>query len=217
MRAEVIGSGAVHLGVLVVLFAVRSAAPIVVPGPDVVQVALLDLPPATATPRVVTPPPAPEPAREERTIKPLDESGVKLVKPKPKPRAKPEEEAATPPAPAPALPYAAVGPAGLSGQVAVDVRDFEFTYYLVLVRNRIAQNWTPPGGIPGSGVRCVVAFRIGRTGDIRGAQLETGSGNAYFDRSALRAVMVSDPLPPLPLGFGGQDLGVHFGFQYATP
>jgi hypothetical protein len=39
----------------------------------------------------------------------------------------------------------------------------------------------------------------------------------FFDHSALRAVMVSDPLPPLPLGFTGEDLGVHFGFEYAAP
>ena len=30
-------------------------------------------------------------------------------------------------------------------------------------------------------------------------------------------VTVSDPLPPLPLGFPGSDLGIHFGFEYARP
>jgi UDP-2,3-diacylglucosamine pyrophosphatase LpxH len=37
-----------------------------------------------------------------------------------------------------------------------------------------------------------------------------------FDRSALRAVTISDPLPPLPDGFGGSELGVHFGFDWET-
>jgi hypothetical protein len=33
----------------------------------------------------------------------------------------------------------------------------------------------------------------------------------------VRAVTISVPLPPLPLGYAGSDLGVHFGFEYAAP
>ncbi len=210
------GSTAVHLAVLGALFVVRQSAPVLVPGPDVVQVSLADLP--AATPPVPTPP-APRPEIQQPEVKPTDQTGVKLAKPKPKPKEKPAE---TKPAeetpPVPALPYAAVGPAGLKGSVAVDARDFEFTYYLVLVRNKIASSWTPPGGLAGAqGARAVVNFRIARDGSIRDPRLESGSGFDLFDRSALRAVLVSDPLPPLPLGFGGGDLGVHFGFEYANP
>ena len=44
-----------------------------------------------------------------------------------------------------------------------------------------------------------------------------GSGFEFFDSSALRAVMLSDPMPPLPFGYNGDDLGVHFGFEYEVP
>lgn len=214
MRSSVVGSGIVHLLVLTAVFAVRTRSSLVVPGPDIVQVALLDQPPAP-TP-VVAPPP--KPVVKEPEIKPNEPTGVKLAKPKPPPPAKqpPKKEERAPEPAAAALPYAAVGPAGLKAQVAVDDQNFEFTYYLVLVRNRIAQNWTPPGGAAGA-TRAVVYFRIGRDGSVIGARIETGSGNEFFDRSALRSVMLSDPLPPLPLGFSGGDLGVHFGFEAAGP
>jgi protein TonB len=117
------------------------------------------------------------------------------------------------------LPAAPAGPAGLTGEVAVDTGDFEFTYYLLLVRNRVAENWSPPTGLAmrGQPVHAVVRFRITREGEVTGAVIERASGMEFFDHSALRAVMVSDPLPPLPLGFTGEDLGVHFGFEYAAP
>jgi protein TonB len=217
VRSSVVGSGIVHLIVIATLFIVRQSAPLVVPGPDVVQVALMDAPSEVTPPEPKAPEPKPE--IEKPDVKPLDESGVKLEKPKPQPKPKPTEKKpeATPP-PAMALPSAAVGSAGLSAEVAVDSRNFEFTYYLILVRNKIASNWTPPSGLAGGeAAKAIVYFRIRRDGSVEGAQLETGSNFESFDRSALRAVLVSDPLPPLPLGFGGGDLGVHFGFQYQTP
>ena len=66
-------------------------------------------------------------------------------------------------------------------------------------------------------MRCVVYFRVFRNGRISSIRVEEPSGAAYFDRAALRAVTLSDPLPPLPLGFPGSDLGIHFGFEYARP
>ena len=93
--------------------------------------------------------------------------------------------------------------------------DFEFTYYLMLVRNRVAQNWAPPAGLValGRGCRRVVYFQITRDGVVQSCASRPASGLEYFDRSVTRAVMLSDPLPPLPLGFTGPALGVHFGFR----
>jgi protein TonB len=217
MRGSILGSGLVHLALLVVLLAVRASHPIVVPGPDVIQVALTDVP----LPTVAAPPPPPERETEPAEIAPTEDEGVKIEKQpkkKPEPEKKPEERVPEPPStPAPALPYARVGNAGLRGQVAIDAADFEFTYYLTLVRNRIAQNWTPPAGLTGGRPRSVVYFKIRRNGDVVGIALETSSGAEHFDRSALRAVTISNPLPPLPLGWSGGDLGVHFGFEYENP
>jgi TonB family protein len=217
MRQAVLGSSAVHLALLGTLFAVRMAPPIVVPGPDVVQVALVDpIPGAVAQPTPAPPEPEPAPA----TVTPDDETGVRITPPKPqkKPAEKREEPPTPAAAPAPALPLANVGTSGLRGQISLDT-NFEFTYYLLLVRNRVAQSWAPPAGLTSGGtpVRTTVYFRIGRDGGVSSVRLESASGYEFFDRSAIRAIQLSDPMPPLPLGYGGGDLGVHFGFEFVAP
>jgi TonB family protein len=87
------------------------------------------------------------------------------------------------------------------------------------VRNKISANWSPPAGLGTGGrpVRTVVYFRIARDGEVTGMAMETASGLEFFDRSAMRAVTLSNPLPPLPFGFGGSDLAVHFGFDWEAP
>lgn len=217
MRGSVIASSIVHGAVVVVLFVSRPPVSVVVPGPDVVQVALVE---PTANVAVVTPPPPSPPKPSPERIEKTADEGVKLPEPrKPKPpQREPEREQPAPATTAPALPYAPVGNAGLQGQLTTD-SDFEFTYYLTLVRNRVAQGWTPPAGLSAGGkpVRAVVYFKIGRGGDVLAARLESSSGYDFFDRSAVRAVQLGDPMPPLPLGYSGADLGVHFGFEYVAP
>jgi len=222
MRGSVLGSAVVHVGLVAGLISVRHRPSIVIPGPDVVQVALLEpaAPPVTPPPAVKPPEkPRERPAEKAPAVTPTEEQGVKLAPRKvpEKPAEKPREPERREEPPA-ALPYAAVGSPGLKGQVAVDAPDFEFTYYLVLVRNKIASNWAPPAGLAaGAPVRAVVMFRIGRGGEVAGVQLESTSGIEFFDRTAVRAIVLSDPLPPLPLAYTGADLGVHFGFEYAGP
>ena len=217
MRGSVVGSALVHLAILGVLFVVRPTRTMIVSGPDVVQVSLID---PGATPIVAAPPATVPPKPEPVAVQPTEETGVKLPAPNPKPPAKTKEpEPVSRREPDVQLPYAAVGSAGLRGAVAVDDANFEFSYYLALVRNRIATNWSPPAGLGQGGepVRAVLYFRIHRDGRVDATRLETSSGVEFFDRSALRAVTLSDPLPPLPLGYSGSDLGVHFGFEYQAP
>lgn len=216
MRIAVIASSTAHLVILALMFAVATGTPQIVPGPDVVTVALI-------SPQSVSPPPAPpeKPAPEKPTesLKPTDETGVRLapVKPVRKPAEKPEKREPEPATTV--LPAAPVGPSGLRGEVAVEAGNFEFTYYLLLVRNRVAENWSPPAGLVtrGEPVKAVVYFVIDREGEVTGTRLETASGAEFFDRSALRAVVLSAPMPRLPLGYGGSELGIHFGFEYASP
>jgi TonB family protein len=215
VRGSVFGSGLVHFLVVVVLFLVRRPVSLVVPGPEVIQVALLD-------PSAAIPPPAPveTPAPEPERIAPVEEEGVKIETPKPTkpPKAQPSPPPRTRENPAATLPSEQVGPSGLKGDVNVDTGNFEFTYYLVLIRNRIASNWSPPAGMStGEKVRSVVYFRVGRGGELSDIRIENASGVEFFDHSALRAVTISDPMPPLPLGFTGGELGVHFGFDWEAP
>lgn len=221
MRNSVAASALVHVLLLVGLFAFQSRAPRLMMGPEVIQLALLE--PTSMSRPVAAAAPTPPPV--EKTAPKIEAekgTGVKLAPP-PKPKAKPET---TPPKPAPtepspplALASAPMGRAGLSGDVAVDAGNFEFNYYLLLLRNRIAQNWSPPAGLVAGAqpIRAVVFFQVDREGRVRNARIESPSGSEFFDRSAQRAIVLSDPLPPLPAGYTGSQLGVHFGFDYTAP
>ena len=224
MRGTVIGSTAIHLALLSALFIVHPSRTLVLPGPDVVQVALIG---------DVTPPPPPAPVvKANDAVVPDETQGVRIekLKPKPKPEVKQQPKLAQTAKPSPTprddtpppaaakqlvLPMAQVAN-GVSGQVAVDDASFEFAYYLQIVRAQIARNWTPPAG-SAEGQRVEVYFRVSRSGEISALRVETGSGNDVFDDSAIRAVTITEQLPPLPLGYAGADLGIHFGFQYTGP
>ena len=216
MRGAVIGSALVHLALLIGMFAAQTRAPRLLNGPEVMRVALLEPTPMPATP----PPPViqkPEPVVPD--LKPEEGSGVKVTPPKPKPPKKETKPATPETPPAVSLPSAPLGKPGLSGDLTVDSSNFEFNYYLLLLRNRIAENWAPPAGLVSGGqpIRAVVYFRVLREGNVADVRLETPSAADFFDRSAMRAIVLSNPLPPLPDGFKGASLGVHFGFEYTTP
>ncbi len=186
--------------------------------PQAIQVALVNLPPGAFRPaqgaRVETPAPKDETPDVKR---PLDEAPPEKNAIRP-----PDAKQPVPQRPRPGLPEgvktptAALGIPGLSGDVSVDASDFEFTYYLLQVRNQIGRNWGAPAGLVtrGEPVRCTVYFKIDRLGRLSDVKLEDASGVPFFDQSAVRAVSISSPLPPLPAGYGGSSLGVHFGFQY---
>ncbi len=104
-------------------------------------------------------------------------------------------------------------PSAPVGTATVDVPDFKYSYYLLAIQNKVSANWFPPPGIEYSGVKEVmVVFKIRRNGDLMDVTIEKGSGNDYFDQAALRAVLRSKPLPPLPQGFFDDSLNVHFTF-----
>ena len=102
-----------------------------------------------------------------------------------------------------------------STSVATD-GDFRFAYYLAAIRNKIGSRWVPPPGMDARGrlVRATVYFRIHHDGQISIASVETSSGYAFFDQTAMRALLAATPLPPLPAGYTDDYLGVHFGFEY---
>ena len=209
---NLVGSAAAHAVVFLVLFLVQPlgrASGI----PSTIRVNLVNLPRGPVGQQVSMPDPDEGPKAEwqpEATPNRPRDKAVKIEKGAAK-------KPALPTGPENALGAAAVGGAGLSADVGVDDADFEFTYYLIALRNKIGQNWSAPAGLVTSGkpVRAVVYFRVQRNGAVQDPKLEEGSGIAFFDQSALRAVLISNPLPPLPLGFGGGSLGVHFAFEYA--
>ena len=71
--------------------------------------------------------------------------------------------------------------------------------YYARIWSRIKSQWALPRGIlPQHRLEAVLNVAIQRDGTVSSVSFEKGSGNAYFDQSAVRAVRKASPLPPLP-------------------
>ena len=178
-------------------------------------------PPPIERPRAETPPPKP---REPEPSPP-----VQVAQPeKPAPRATEVPTAEKPPpAPVPAEPLPQAPPAPDPPVAArqgaedghrdgtdpfgaptatLDNPDFTYGYYVKRMVALIRARWTRP--LVPDETQSVVHFRILRDGTIEDLELREASGSESFDRSALRAVQAASPLPPLPVGYRQESLGV---------
>ncbi|MGH9335404.1 MAG: energy transducer TonB, partial [Vicinamibacteria bacterium] len=88
-----------------------------------------------------------------------------------------------------------LGLGGTGGGSPFD-QDFEYAYYVRQMLAKIHQHWQRTA-VRGTAV-VIVRFTITRDGRILDPEVETSSGVSILDRSSIRAVMLSDPLPPLP-------------------
>jgi protein TonB len=157
-------------------------------------------------PKPKTPPV--EPKKEEPK---KEEPKTKEPEPQPESENRPSEAVENPP---PQKEEAAQTP-GVSG-FQVDSPNFNFNYYLEMLRDKIQKNWKPPTGMPSKGefIAAKVKFTVRRDGMIIGVNVEDSSGLAFFDQSALRAVLNSNPAPPLPRAYDEDRLGVHVSFVF---
>jgi len=125
---------------------------------------------------------------------------------------------------APALPYsqftvggATQGGMGFSGP-GVGGGDFSgrFPSYVDAVRNRISSNWLQSTVDPSVrwAPRANYTFQIMRDGTVANVQLLQSSGNRSVDNSALRAILSSSPVSPLPSGYSGSSVTVEFWFEF---
>jgi TonB family protein len=244
MRNGFIISLSVHVGLLVAVFLPVSLRTTVLPSGLVYDVSLVSLPAGLAGPPAAPsggsdkPPdatlatPASEKAAPKKAVEPSKDS--KKAEKKPQDKTKKEDGAgksdkpSTEPGSSQSELHSlvkggdgkgvgGVGLPGFSSQLQLDIENFEFSYYLVAVRNKVSSNWSPPAGIATqtTRARAVAYFKILKNGKIADLKVETASGIVLFDQSALRAILRSEPFPPLPGGFPGGSLGIHFGFEYA--
>ena len=179
------------------------------------------------------PAPAPAPPPETKKIlkpAPEDEPPPPTDKAVLLPEKEDKKKAATASRPAPDRPKApdvslpssggspgggAGGAVGAGGNVGVSGAafdsDFQFSYYVERMLVAIGMNWFKPS--QGGTVSPVVHFKIEKDGTVSDASVERSSGLPFVDRAALRAVLSSSPLPPLPAEYTGSQLGVHLKFD----
>jgi protein TonB len=159
-------------------------------------------------------PPRPEPEEVKPAAKPQKNTAPPSPFGKSDKKAGPVEK---PPAPAPA-PATTPGatttadvPAGGTGVTGIEGGDFPYTLYIENMKRLIGAHWFRPQ-VSGP-VTATVYFVVNRDGTIRDGKIETASGNGAFDRAALRAILESSPLPPLPFAYSGTYIGVHLTFK----
>ena len=159
----------------------------------------------------------PPPPSEKAVLLPAPEGEKKSPRPSPEtpqPKAKGPELAL--PGSGEAEGAGAGGPVGASDSAGVggarfDQADFTYSYYVERMLIAIGTNWFKPS--QSGSASPVIYFRIERDGTISDPVVEKLSGLPFVDRAALRAVIASSPLPPLPAEYGGTHLGVHLKFE----
>lgn len=113
----------------------------------------------------------------------------------------------------------AAGEAISQGIISLDTSTFPYLYYLRILKNKIYENWNPPVNLEkalGEQKMAVIFFKILKSGEIVSPSIEKSSGVAFYDQSALRAVISANPLPPLPDEFSEEFLEVHMGFRQSS-
>lgn len=100
------------------------------------------------------------------------------------------------------------------GSAYVEGGNFESSYYLDIAFGKIRGNFTNPLRQTTFPIRTTVYFKILKNGKIAEPVVEAPSGVAPFDQATLRAVISSDPLPPLPEEYKGEWLGIHLEFEF---
>src|SRR3989338_3307258 len=102
------------------------------------------------------------------------------------------------------------------GDISLDTKEFPYEWYLTGIKNKIENRWSELEIklLSGEIKKVIIKFKILRNGRIERPEIEKSSGILLVDNSALRAVLSSDPLPPLPKDFGEDYLVIHFGFEY---
>ncbi len=91
-----------------------------------------------------------------------------------------------------------------------------YGWYVAGVGNRISNNWLVSIISQSilSAPRVYLTFDILRDGTITNVQTSQSSGAPEIDRSALRAVLASNPLAPLPPDYSGSKVSVEFYFDF---
>lgn len=176
------------------------------------------------------PPPRPEPVRPPAAVAPAmtvpipNRTPTKAAPPPPTKQAPPDARGRTPSKGPEARAGNAVAETGARGQgfglssssgqgtgATLDVADFCCPEYVQLMVSRIRSNWNPRAEVA---TTVVVKFTIQRDGRLTDAVVERASGYTALDLSALRAVMQTQQLQPLPAAYPNPTLPVHLNFEY---
>jgi TonB family protein len=98
-----------------------------------------------------------------------------------------------------------------------DPMGVDFRPYLVRVLAAVRRNWMavmPESARLGRRGKVVLQLAINREGRVPKLVIAESSGAEPLDRAAVAAITASDPFPPLPEEFRGEEVRLQFNFRY---
>jgi TonB family protein len=101
-----------------------------------------------------------------------------------------------------------------------DPMGVDFKPYLIRVLAAVRRNWfavIPESARYGRRGKVVIQFAISRTGSVPKLVIVMPSGTEAFDRAAVAGVSASNPFPPLPTDFRGDQIRLQLAFSYNMP
>ena len=104
------------------------------------------------------------------------------------------------------------GPQILSDTMGVDFDPYLMRVYLIVQRNWYAV--IPEIARLGRKGRVVLQFSIQKAGGVLNLRMMDGSGTGSMDLAALSSIRLSNPFPPLPADFPGNEILLRFGYYY---
>ena len=101
-----------------------------------------------------------------------------------------------------------------------DPMGVDFKPYLIRILSAVRRNWfavIPESVRLGQQGRVVIQFAISKNGYVPKLVIANSSGTEALDRAAVAGVSASNPFPPLPAEYRGNQVRLQFTFAYNMP
>ena len=111
----------------------------------------------------------------------------------------------------------APGKLGSNLELLSDPMGVDFRPYLIQILANVRRNWfavMPQSAKLGRRGKVVIQFAIDRSGSVPKLVIVGPSGTEALDRAAVAGISASNPFPPLPGDFKGNQIRLQFSFQY---
>jgi TonB family protein len=105
-------------------------------------------------------------------------------------------------------------------QLLSDPLGVDFKPYLLQVLARVRRNWlavVPDSARMGRRGLVTIQFSIDRRGGVPKLVIASPSGITAFDRAAVAGISASNPFPPLPAAYQGDQIRLQMAFSYNLP
>jgi TonB family protein len=114
----------------------------------------------------------------------------------------------------------APGRVGSNLQLLSDAQGVDFKPYLIQILAAVRRNWLaiyPQSARMGRRGRVLIQFIVDRKGGVPKLVIADPSGTEAFDRAAVAGISASDPFPPLPGDYKGDQIRLQLTFSYNMP